>query len=146
MLNTYKVKGKTVGLEFLFKYHLNGCLKSFEIVEGELTDEQIVWLFDAKKFPSREMYMQQWISQKSFNEKFNVETVPADISFEAAWKLYGKKDQKIFAEKCYNKLNEIDKVKLFIHIPKYLKRLAKSTVAQANFSTYINRRYFEDEY
>ena len=45
MLTTYRVKGKTIGLEFLFKYDLNGNLKAFEIAEGELEENQINWLF-----------------------------------------------------------------------------------------------------
>ena len=43
-LTTYRAKGKTMGLVFLFKYDLNGNLKLFEIEEGELSDQQDWWL------------------------------------------------------------------------------------------------------
>ena len=39
-LTTYRAKGKDSGLIFLFKYHLNGNLKLFEIEEGELSQLQ----------------------------------------------------------------------------------------------------------
>ena len=44
-LTTYRAKGKTIGLVFLFKYDLNGNLKLFEIEEGEIDEKQINWLF-----------------------------------------------------------------------------------------------------
>ncbi|WP_269222031.1 hypothetical protein [Flavobacterium sp. IMCC34518] len=144
-LTTYRAKGKEIGLVFLFKYDLNGNLKLFEISEGELNEEQIKWLFS--HFPATESIMKTiWMRDKKYKKVFEVEKSPADLCFEALWKLYDHKIAKFHAEKAFEKLKEESVIKCFLSIPIYKKYLAHSKIAQAHLATYINGRYYENEY
>jgi hypothetical protein len=165
-LTTYRAKGKEIGLVFLFKYDLNGNLKLFEISEGKLSPEQTHWLFTGylpkdsafenlkrlmsllkPNFPTNEEIMQTiWMKDKRYTNLFIIEKSPADLSFEALWNLYGYKESRKDAEKLFNKLKEADIIKCFIQVPKYKKKLAQSTTAQALLSTWINKERFNDEY
>lgn len=168
-LTTYRVKGKTIGLEFLFKYSLNGKLKFFEVSDGELDDKQTNWLFrgylpadietlpfTTKKelnnyllirFPANEaMFKSMWLKNKEMNAKFEIQAAPADLSFDALWKLYDLKIARFHAVKAFGKLKEETIIKLFVSIPIYKKYLAKSGIAQAHLATYINGQYYDNEY
>lgn len=145
-LTTYRAKGKEIGLVFLFKYDLYGNLKLFEISEGDLNDVQIAWLF-SQNFPANEVLMVNvWMKQEKYSKVFKIEKSVADLSFEALWKLYDLKIAKFHAEKAFKKLKEEAVIKCFISIPYYFKYLQTSKVAQAHLATYINGRYYENEY
>ena len=145
-LTTYRAKGKEIGLVFLFKYDLNGNLKLFEISEGKLNDIQIRWLFSAN-FPANEFIIKSiWMKEKVYKDKFEIETSPADLSFEALWKLYDHKIAKFHAEKAFAKMKEEAVIKCFLSIPVYKKYLAHAKIGQAHLATYINGRYYENEY
>lgn len=166
---TYRVKGKDIGLEFLFKYDLNGSLKDFHIVDGILDEKQINWLFmgylpndidtlpfTTKKelnhhllvrFPATEaMFKSMWFNKKEMKNKFEIEKSPADLSFDAFWKLYDYKVDKFQAEKYFKKLKEAEIIKLFLSIPEYKKFLQRKNIAQKYPSTYITQRNFLDDY
>lgn len=144
-LTTYTVKSKEKGLIFLFKYDLNGHLKAFEILEGELTPAQQSWLF--AHFPSNESQMKiVWQKTKVFTDKFEIIKATPVLDFENLWNIYNNKVKKFEAEKSYNKLKEPDKIRCFLAIKGYDKYLAKAGVAKAHLSTFINQRYFEDEW
>lgn len=144
-LTTYRAKGKEIGLVFLFKYDLNGNLKLFEISEGQLNEEQMNWLFS--RFPASETRMQNvWMKLENYTKVFTVEKSVADLSFDALWKLYDHKIAKFHAEKAFEKLKEEAIIKCFLSIPLYKKYLAHSKIAQAHLATYINGRYYENEY
>lgn len=165
-LTTYRVKGKDIGLVFLFKYDLKGNYKGNLLEEGILTDEQKNWLFrgyipkgavfsNAKelislmkvRFPASEKIMiEEWEKNKDILEKFDIKKSPADLSFDALWNLYGYKESRKDAEKLFNKLKEEQIIKCFIQVPKYKKKLAQSTTAQALLSTWISKERFNDEY
>ena len=145
-LTTYRAKGKTIGLEFLFKYDLNGNLKAFEIVDGELNGEQMNWLFSSN-FPGTEnVITSKWMKLEKYTKVFEVQVSPADISFEALWELYNYKISKFEAQKAFVKLKQTDVIKCFIDVPFYKKYLEKNpNIATLNLSTYINKRRFDDE-
>ncbi|MBF6607757.1 MAG: hypothetical protein ITG00_03360 [Flavobacterium sp.] len=145
-VSTYRAKGKTIGLVFLFKYDLNGHLRGFEIAEGQLNDEQVGWLFSIN-FPATEAVMQKvWMKLPKYTKVFVVERSAADISFDALWELYDHKVKRVSAEKAFNKLNEADRIKCFIAIPGYLLYLTRKRTGKAMLATFINQRYFEDEW
>lgn len=144
-LTTYRAKGKEKGLEMLFKYSLNGNLKVFEII-GELLEKQSNWLFQPNRFPSTEEKIKYWIKLKEFSDKFDVQVSPADLSFEAFWKLYDLKVKKEASEKAYNKLNDSDKIKCFLALKQYNKHLADTKQAKAHLVTWINQKRYNDEY
>lgn len=165
-LTTYRAKGKEIGLVFLFKYDLMGNLRLFEVCEGVLNPEQRHWLLtgylpdnakfeNAKellaqlepRFPHEENIMKTvWMKLKKYLNVFEVEISPADLSFEALWNLYGYKESRKEAEKFFNRLTEEEKIKCFIQVPKYKKKLAKSPISQALLATWINKQRFNDEY
>lgn len=145
-LTTYRAKGKTIGLELLFKYDLNGNLKAFEIAEGTLNHDQQKWLFDNKHFPSDETKMKYWESSKDFKEKFDVTVAPAVLNFEAVWELFGHKIKKFESQTRWNKCNEATKIKIFASIPAYKKYVERKGISQKNLASYILQRYYEDDY
>lgn len=145
-LTTYRAKGKEIGLVFLFKYDLNGNLKLFEISEGELNEEQMKWLF-SPNFPANESIMVTiWSKEKKYTKVFEIEKSPANLSFDALWQLYGYKESRKDAEKFFNKLSEADKIKCFIQVPKYKKKITISGIAQALLATWLNKQRYNDEY
>ena len=145
-LTIYRAKGKEIGLIFLFKYDLNGNLKLFEISEGQLNEQQIKWLF-SPNFPANEGIMKTiWMKDKKYTKVFVIEKSVADLSFEALWKLYDHKIAKFHAEVAFKKLKEESVIKCFLAIPAYKKYLSYSKVAQAHLATYINGRYYDNEY
>ncbi|MGV9003977.1 hypothetical protein [Flavobacterium sp.] len=145
-LTTYRAKGKTIGLEFLFKYDLNGNLKEFQIVEGELNDEQMIWLFSSN-FPATEgVIKKNWMKLDKYKKVFEIQISAADLSFEAFWNLYDYKVDKFQAKKYFDKLKENDVIILFNSIPEYRKFCQRKNVAVKYPSTYITQRSFLDDY
>lgn len=142
MLVVYNVKGKELGLEFIFKYDLNGDLIEFKKNQA-LTEEQRIWLYSGR-FPETETMMKLWITD--LKKKFVVTKMPADLSFDNLWNLYNLKVSKADAEKSFKKLNEADVIKCFLGLKPYEEYLLKSKIAKAHLSRYINGRYFENEY
>jgi len=144
-LTTYRAKGKKIDIVLLFKYDLNSNLKLFEVSAGQLRDDQLKWLFS--RFPVNENDMTTlWMKNEKYTKVFTIEKSPADLSFEALWKLYDYKEARKDAEKFFKKLTEQEKIKCFIQVPKYKKKLAQSTIAQALLGTWINKQRFNDEY
>lgn len=145
-LTTYRAKGKTIGLEFLFKYDLNGNLKVFEIVEGELDERQRAWLF-SNRFPVVENTMRTfWMKSPDYKKHFDVSVSPADLSFEAFWNLYDYKVDKIQTIKYFKRLSEPHLIKLFLSIPEYKKFCVRKKIAMRYPSTYITQQSFLDDY
>lgn len=165
-LTTYRAKGKEIGLVFLFKYDLMGNFRLFEVCEGVLNHDQRQWLLtgylpeNAKfengrellaqlepRFPHEESIMKTvWMKLKKYLKVFEIEVSPADLSFEALWLLYDYKESKKKAESLFKRLTEEQKIKCFIQVPKYKKKLAKGTISQALLSTWLYQERFNDEY
>lgn len=144
---TYRAKGKEIGLVFLFKYDLKGNLKLFEIAEGELNAQQMKWLFASANFPADESIMRSiWMKDKKYLKVFEIEKSVTNLSFEALWNLYDNKVKKFESEKSFKKLKEADIIKCFLAVPGYNKYLQRKGVAKAHLSTFINQRYFEDDW
>lgn len=150
---TYIIKSKLNGYIWRFKYHLNGAFISFEILEGQLTAKQVLWLFGGKnakdefqeaKFPILEKTIKVW--EQKLKDNFEITIELPDLTFEGLWNLYGNKVKKFESEKAFNKLKEADRIKYFLATPGYLKYLQKKTTAPAHLSTFINKRYFEDDW
>jgi hypothetical protein len=143
-LTTYTVKSKNSDNVWIFKYTLNGILQEFKILEGLLSENQIIWFFFKGKFPYKEAEIKEWIGKLKANFEITIGT--PDLSFETLWNLYNYKVKRHEAEKCFNKLKEADVIKLFLQVPKYNKYMTKKTHDKAHLSTFINKRMFEDDY
>ncbi len=145
-LTTYRAKGKKIGLVLLFKYDLYGNLKVFEVSECELNPDQIAWLF-SPNFPAHEITLvNEWLKKEKFQNVFEINKSPADLSFEAAWIQYDLKFAKQDAQKAFKKMSEAEKILFFISLPYYFAYLKKSGIGKAHMSRYINGRYYENEY
>jgi hypothetical protein len=145
-LITYTVKSKASGFIWLFKYHLNGCFKSFEILDGTLSEKQILWLFSGSNFPATNQVMERVWMAKDLKANFEIVKAEPVLDFENLWNLYGHKVAKWDAEKAYKKLKDADKIKCFLSIPGYKKYLSKTGIGVAHLATFINRQYYNDDW
>ncbi|PWA10951.1 hypothetical protein [Flavobacterium laiguense] len=146
-LTTYRAKGKEIGLIFLFKYDLDGNLKLFEISEGELNGKQMKWLFSETNFPANESIIKAiWMKDEKYTKVFEINISPADLSFESGWIIYNHKLAKQDAEKSFKKMSEAEKIKFFLSLVPYERYLKTSGIAKCHMATYINKRYYDNEY
>lgn len=142
LTTTYTVKMQN-GSVWVFKYNLNGILVYFDVLEGELSQNQQDFLYPQGNFPWKELQIKEW--SKRFKTAI-VEVGERDISFEALWNLYNHKVKKFECEKAFKKLKEQEVILCFLSIPGYNKYLQKKGTAKAHLSSYINQRYFEDDW
>lgn len=143
-LKSYTVKSKNSENIWVFKYHLNGTLASFEILDGILNEEQIVWLFYKGKFPYLQEHVERW--HKALKKNFDVEVGEPDLSFDALWNLYDYKVSRQDAEKAFKKLNPADVIRCFQSVPGYKKHIAFKKTGQAYLSSFLNGGYFKDDW
>lgn len=144
LLKSYTVKSKNSENIWSFKFNLDGTLAAFEILDGTLNEEQIVWLFFKGKFPYLEEHVQRW--QKKLQKNFEIIIGEPDLSFEALWNLYDYKVGRQDAEKAFAKLKEADIIRCFQAIPAYKKHIANKRTSLAYLSRFINGGYYKDEW
>ncbi len=143
--NTYRIKGKIVPVEMLFKFDLNGNFRSFELVEGIFNQVQVEWIKKLYPFTEKEL-KEKWLDNKQLKDLFDITQAPAILNFNAVWELFGHKIKRFEAETKWNKCNEATRIKIFTSIPEYKKYIERKGVAQTNLATYINKRYYEDDW
>ncbi|MCH4824277.1 hypothetical protein ML462_13965 [Gramella lutea] len=141
---TYTVTGKNSPIVWQFKYHLNGLLAEFKLLEGELDAKQINWLFVKGKFPYREDQIKQWNTIPEFDIKIG----EPDLSFDSFWNAYGNKvGKKKMAENTWKKLSKADKLKALEAIKHYNNYLSrKHGIDKAHPTTYLNQEYYHNEW
>ncbi|MDV6170211.1 hypothetical protein R1T16_17375 [Flavobacterium sp. DG1-102-2] len=142
LYTTYTIKSRNAPNVWQFKYHLNGVLAEFKILDGILTDVQVKWL--GLKFPFYEDQVKEW--QKNLKDNFEIVIGEPSLSFDVLWEMYDNKVKKFQAQKFFDKLKEAEKIKCFLAVPAYLRYLTRTGVAKAHLSTFINQRYFDDEW
>ncbi len=86
-ITTYTIKSKNTSNIWEFKYDLNGFLKEFKIIEGQLNKQQIEYLFHPLRFPYLETTIEGW---KKI-QKVEVIIGKPDLSFDTFWRLYNYK-------------------------------------------------------
>lgn len=143
-ITIYTVKSKNSDTVWVFKYFLNGTLNEFKVLEGIPSEKQFNWLFKLGNFPYYEIQMNNW--QAKLKANFEIVKGEPILTFEALWDLYQNKVKRVESEKQFNKLKEADIIKCFLSIPGYNKYLQKKGIAKAHLSTFINQRYFEDDW
>lgn len=143
-VTTYTITGKNTGHIWQFKYRLNGVFDSWQILEGELTEQQAIWLFNPARFPYTETMCQGWRCIKNFD----VVVGEPDLSFETFWSAYNYKvGKKVSTQKSWERLSKADRLAAIKGIAKYNRFLArKHGLEKAYPSTYINQRQWENEY
>lgn len=141
-LTTYTVTGTNTNIVWQFKYHLNGLLAEFKLIEGELDSKQINWLFKLGKFPYMESQIKAWKAIKNFS----IEIGEPDLSFELFWKMYRHPIKKIDTQKFWDKMPIKDKRAALDYIKTYDNYLQRKGVAKTNPHRYLNKRYWEDNH
>lgn len=143
-LKSYTVKSKNSENVFVFKYHLNGTLAMFEVLDGILSPEQIIWFFQKGNFPHLEQQITHW--QKTLRSHFDISIGEPDLSFDAAWEKFDYKVNRKKAETAFAKMKPANIIRLFLSIDPYKKYLSRSGVAQAHLATFINQERYNDEF
>ncbi|NJB36370.1 hypothetical protein [Croceivirga sp. JEA036] len=145
LLTTYTVTARSGLFVWQFKYHLNGDLKAFEVLQGQMQENQIKWLFNAKNFPSQEDRMDFWTKDVEMRKFFEVEKGTVDTSFATFWTVYDLKQNKLRAEKLWIKLSEADRIKALAGIRRYNDWLRMhSGIAKCLPDTYLRNKRWED--
>lgn len=139
----YILTSKKSNAKIVFHYDLRGFLTSFE-AEGIETERQLMFFFWNEKFPFP--YLQHMIEPVEKLGLFNIKQVDDDLSFERFWREYDYKVSKKKAQKLWSKLSKANKIKVFLHLPKYRNYLAFKHIEKAYPDTYLRNEKYEDEY
>ena len=140
---TYTVKSNNTPIVWVFRYDLSGHLVAFEIKDGQLTDQQCLWLFNNSRFPWHESRLQPWFQ----NKKVTIEKGEPDLSFDTFYNAYKYKIKRVVAERSWKRLSRVDRMNAILGIRAYENHLKRHPRKQkANPSTYLNQRYWEDDY
>ncbi|KQC30195.1 hypothetical protein [Flagellimonas eckloniae] len=146
-LTTYTVKAKNREDVWVFKYHLNGVLRSFEVLEGILGEQQIKWLFRAGNFPYIETQVKNFMTNKNLKPFFEVTIGLPDTSFEAFWSLFGKKQKRIDSERLWKKLSLADRIKALEGVRRYDNWLRLNNgIAKCLPDSYLRKKRWLDEF
>ncbi len=142
---TYTIKAKTSSDVWVFKYHLNGDLYSFTILDGKLSQRQARWLFMEGNFPVIEKMIGDW--QLKLKANFEITIGFPDISFEAFWEAYAHKTRKAETREDWKKLTDADKIKALEGIRRYNNHLRLNTwKTKVDPNRYLKKRRWEDEF
>ena len=142
----YTVKPKPYDVLWVFKFDLNGVLTSFQIQDGNFDPAQYEWLIKKSFFPATEEHIKGWT--KTYPNFFEITVGEIDLSFDTFWNTYANKvGKKIQAERTWNKLSKKDKLKALSSIKSYQNYLKRNQgIAKAYPNTYLNQRYFDNDY
>lgn len=142
---TYTVKARETRAVWVFKYYLEGGLRSFVVLEGSFSEQQSNWLFIKGRFPSNEDEMKSFA--KTYRKHFEVEVIIPEITFDYFYEIYGKKTTKKQASDFWRKMKEADKVLAVLGVRKY-KNYCKmhQNREQVDPVRYLKHRRYEDEF
>lgn len=140
----YILTGKNSKAKVVFNYDLNGYLTSLTC-EGIELETQLKYLFWNEKFPFP--YLETLMpAVKALSKSLDIKRVEDDLSFERFWQVYDYKVSRKKAEKLYEKLSKGQRIKIFLHLPKYENYLRAKRIEKAYPDTYLRNEKFEDEY
>ena len=143
MDTTYFLRGKNTPTEIVFKYDLNGLLKSFENPGPPLVEAQWQWLFHPDRMPYTEDRMQLLATNTFLRQKFTITKLPASVTFEDFWNAYGKIGTKSVAKRKFDKLKPEEVIKAFIGIEKEKSKKRLDNTAMPYAETYLNQKRWE---
>ncbi|MRX40386.1 hypothetical protein GJU43_13950 [Flavobacterium sp. LC2016-23] len=125
-----------------FKYNLNGVLIFFNVLEGDLKPKQEKFLYLDGKFPWKEDHIKAW---SNLYKTTKVEVGEPALSFIAFWKLYPPNplSKKKLAMERFNKLKEVDRIKIFLKTPEFIKEKIKQNSSFPYAEVYINQRWWD---
>lgn len=140
---TYTVKSKKTKAIWVFKYHLQGELHSFVVLEGKFDEKQANWLFPSGRFPYNEAIIKKW--KKAFSKFFDVEIGIPEITFDYFYEIYGKKTTKKQSKDFWKKMKEAEKVKAVIGVRHYMNSCKLNNRSPVDPVRYLKHRRYEDE-
>jgi len=143
METTYTVKAKNAPDLWVFKYHLNGIIKSVEFLNCELSEKQRNWLYRKGNFPDREEMIKDW--QKNLKANFEIIVNMPELSFDDFWKLYpyNKLSNKKTAKERFDKLKPDERIKLFMETPNFIKLKKQENQFFPYCEVYIRGRWWD---
>jgi hypothetical protein len=148
-LTTYTVKAKHRPDVWIFKYHLNGVLSSFEVLDGIMEEKQINWLFHKGNFPYMETQAKKFNTIRNTAKElvFDVCVGLPVLTFQAFWDAYDHKRKITRSKQLWAKLKDADKLKAIEGISRYNNYLRlHNGIAKCNPDTYLYQRQWEDEF
>lgn len=140
---TYTIKAKDSKAVWVFKYYLEGGLRSFVVLDGSFSDKQANWLFVKGRFPHTEEIMKNWL--KFFKKYFEIEIGIPEITFEYFYEIYGKKTTKKQTSDFWRKMKEGDKIKAVLAIKSYINNCKVANRSPVDPVRYLKHRRYEDE-
>lgn len=151
-LKTYTIKSKLNGFIWLFKYHLNGEFYGFEILEGTMSQKQVLWLFGgtdetgkfhSSKFPITESIIIIW--KKQLKANFEITVGEPDLNFDMFWKMYpyNALAKKRLASERFEKLTKAERIKLFQKIPEFIKLKTQQNQKFPYAEVFIHQRWWD---
>ena len=147
MLTTYTVKSKNSNNVWEFKYDLNGNLKAFKVLEGILTDAQMIWLFRKGNFPVLESIIKTiWLP--NLKQNFEITVGDIDLSFDAFWNAYANKvGKRKETENKWSRMPKAEKIQVLSNISKYNNYLKYYPKQQKQYpSTYLNQEAYKNDW
>ncbi len=141
-LKEYSIIGSSFKGVMVFKYFLNGTLAAFQLSDGyEMNEKQQIWL--QRHFP----FTEEKISHFKAIRNFTVTEGEFKVTFDDFWLAYKMKIGKEAALKAWKKLSTDEQIKSIAGIKPYAGYLArKRGIEKARASTYLNGKYFNDEW
>ena len=139
-MRTFLAIGRKSGLRLVFKYDLNGVLRSVEF-DGQWTDDLVERI--KIKIPPNVQYCISQIKEQKENSQWIFKEL-TDLSFEAFYKIYpnklGKKKEAI---KTWEKMSDAERMDAFLYLEVYLPQKRKEGTNIPYASSYLNGKYWE---
>jgi hypothetical protein len=130
---------------FIAAYNDEGLLVYFEVVQMPSEERVKLLFFSDKVFPStNEMLLHITARNRG---KVSFHAVPEDLSFERFWNDYGYKvGKKDRVSKLWSAMNEADKSKALLAIPRYKLWLSQRSIEMVYPETFLSQRRWENDY
>jgi hypothetical protein len=134
-MSKYLMKFTNNQASVMLEFNDESKLVKLDFIFGSLSDQQID--FFLQRFPKNIEIVEKWIAAKFKNIYIN--KVEEDLSFDTFYNTYAHKvSKKSVAEKIWNKMADIEKVKAIKHIQVYDQYLKTSNVNKKYPETYLN--------
>ncbi len=137
---TYEVTFIATKDKWIFQYRKSdGILHCFLNLKGSGFSN----LLRKQTFPENVTMIEAW---SKFKKIVTIELKLDDYKFNTLWDKYNLKQKREQAEKAFNSLDFVDKIKCFSKLASYDAYLARTKINKALLVTWINQKRYNDEY
>ena len=138
----FVIKFPQKGATATFEYDKNGWLINYELQPGEFTEGNFVFLL--KRLPREINIINKWKKAKFKN--VIIKEVAPDLSFKTFYDTYAHKvSKRKLAEKIWNAMPDIEKVKALAYLPKYETHLKMTNINKKYPETYLRSEMWNNE-